>query len=115
MLKKTYQDHKLGLGIFSMEDNEYKSYTSKQVILHSTNKHVNLAKQLLKVLQLIYKTSYHSHTDERKKQAKQAETQVKIRRNVDSNAARIYVQQAVSQLQLCAQEVPNDSNRSTLL
>ena len=71
MLKKTYQDHKLGIGIFFMEAYEYKHYTSKQVVLHRTSKRGNVAKQSQKVLQLMYKTSYHSHTDETKKQAKQ--------------------------------------------
>ena len=115
MLKKRYQDHNLGLGIFSMEAYEYKNYTSKQVVLHRTNKRSNVAKQILKVRKLMYKTSYYKHIDETKKQAKQTEKKVKRRRNVDANAAGIYVQQAVPQLQPCAQELPNDSNGPTLL
>ena len=61
-------------------------------MLHRKNKCGNVAKQILEVLQSMYKTSYHSHTDEAKIQVNQAEKRVKRRRNVDANAAGIYVQ-----------------------
>ena len=47
----------------------------------------------------MYKTIYHIHTDERKKQAKKADEQIIRRRNVDNNDARFYVREAVLELQ----------------
>ena len=49
-----------------MEAFEYKNFTSKSVVLHRINKRGNVPSQSLKVLQLMYKTSYHNVAEEQK-------------------------------------------------
>ena len=63
----------MGLGIFPMEVYGYKNYTSKQAVIYITNKRGHISKQNLKVLQSMYKTNYHSHTDEGKEKSKKAD------------------------------------------
>ena len=93
-----------------MEAYEYKNYTSKQVVFYRTDKCRNIPKQSLKVLQLMYKTSYHSHTDERKKFAKKADEQITRRINLDNNDAKVYVHEAVLEQQPHASQAEPPAN-----
>ena len=53
-MRLTYQRHKLGLTIFSMEGFEYKSYKSKHGIQSRNNERGVQAKQSLNMLKLLY-------------------------------------------------------------
>ena len=58
----------------------------------------------------MYKISYHSHTDERKKRAKKADERITRRRNVDNNDAGVYVREAVLELQPHAPQAEPPAN-----
>ena len=71
-LKLTYDRHRLGVAVFSMESFEYKNYTSKNVVLNRTNRKGNICQQSLRVLQLYYKVSYHNISNEMQTRNKRA-------------------------------------------
>ena len=66
-MRVTYQRHRLGIAIFSMEGFEYKNYTSKYVMRNRNNGRGVQAKQSLKVLQLLYVHSCFDVQKEKKK------------------------------------------------
>lgn len=66
-MRITYQRHKLGVAIFSMEGFEYKNYTSKHIIRNRNNGRGVQVKQSLKILQLLFIHTLHDVTKELKK------------------------------------------------
>ena len=78
ILKITYERHKLGIGIFSMEGFEYKNYTSKQVLNNRTNGKVrtNICLQSMRVLQLLFDCEYHDLEVEVKRRKKESEKRI---------------------------------------
>ena len=68
-MRITYQRHKLGVAIFSMEGFEYKNYTSKHVIRNRNNGRGVQVKQSLKILQLLFIHTLHDVTKELKKRS----------------------------------------------
>ena len=57
--KQTWEDHKLGLGIFNMQGFERRNKESKNTLRRFTNKKGNMALQNLKRLWFVY---YHNKT-----------------------------------------------------
>ena len=84
IMTDTYQRHKLGVGIFSMEGFEYKNYTSKQVLNNRTNGKIksNIVLQSMRILQLLFKCAYFDPHAEMKRRKVMYEKKISAHENI---------------------------------
>ena len=84
IIDDTYQKHKLGPGIWSMEGFEYKNAQSKRAIYTRSNRKGNLPAQSLARLYLNYTMGRHEHK-KKKKNKKKVPALPTIYENTDDN------------------------------
>ena len=84
IIDDTYQKHKLGPGIWSMEGFEYKNAQSKRAIYTRSNRKGNLPAQSLAHLYLIYTMGRHEHK-KKKKNKEKVPALPRIYENTDDN------------------------------
>ena len=77
-LRRTCDDHKLGVGVFTMEGFESKNYSSKHAIREHSNRKGNVCLQSLKYLTLQFVTRHARVQEEIKKRARRKKDRTKI-------------------------------------
>ena len=86
-LKRTYEDHKLRVEVFTMEGFEYKNYSSKHAVCEHSNQKGNVCMQILKymTLQFIFKKADVNKEIVKRNRRKKDRSKVVAKRQQDDN------------------------------
>ena len=107
-MKRTYERHKMNVGIFTMEGFEYKNYSSKHAIREHSNRRGNVCMQSLKYLTLQFINRKHNVQEEIKKRKQKRKARRKVKAKRKRSFSDVYPSEPA-----CAQ-IPMRQSESTL-